>query len=67
VANPGALLRDTAHPIEDDAGILEGGNETRMPALAPGTVGILELPARAFRVHRAADGEEVTSVVRRRV
>ena len=44
IANPGALLRD---PVDANS------------PPAPGTFGMLELPARTWRVYRAADGAEV--------
>lgn len=52
LANPGALLRepDPSAPHPPTGG----------------TFGILELPSRTFRVHRAADGEEV-EIVRKTV
>ena len=61
IANPGALLRDPANPQEHR----ERFDDQEMGAIAPiataggGTFGILELPAKRFTVHRAADGSEV--------
>ena len=48
IANPGALLRDPAPGA---------GNPP-----ATGTFGVLELPARTWRVYRASDGCEVEIV-----
>ena len=44
IVNPGALLRDPGPGAENPP--------------ATGTFGVLELPSREFRVHRAADGAE---------
>lgn len=62
VVNPGGVLRD--HPTEEDprALILDRGANTWSPPATPpslGTFGMLDLPSRAFSVHRASDGEEV--------
>ena len=53
VVNPGALLRDPAD-----------GWERELPT--PGTFGILELPAKTWRVVRARTGREVEIVRGRR-
>jgi predicted phosphodiesterase len=45
IANPGAVLRDPAPGAENPP--------------ATGTFGVLQLPARTWRVYRAADGAEV--------
>jgi len=52
IANPGALLRASVESTD--------GPE------APGIFGVLELPSRDFRVHRASDGAEI-DIVRRRL
>lgn len=61
IANPGALLRDPAHPMER-AMIFDRETGEFVPGPEPegGTFGILELPSRRFAVHRAADGVEVS-------
>lgn len=46
IVNPGALLREPAHP--------------GLGPPATGTFAVLELPSRDFRVHRAADGVALT-------
>lgn len=60
IANPGALLRESAdadvRPMVFDR---ETGKFVPGPARGGGTFGVLELPARRFTVHRAADGVEV--------
>ena len=60
VANPGALLRDPAHPM-DQAMLFdrESGRFVPSPAPGGGTFAILELPSRTFTIHRAVDGAEV--------
>lgn len=61
IVNPGTLLREPVEganaqarrydPEVDDYVLVE---------IEAGTFGILELPSKAFRVHRASDGSEVT-------
>jgi putative phosphoesterase len=61
IVNPGALLRDPAHPSEAGALLYdkESGKFAPAPPLEGGTFGVLELPAKKFSVYRAADGSEV--------
>ena len=61
IANPGALLRDPAEPMEDRAWIYDRDKGTFVPgpARGGGTFGVLELPSKVFTVHRAADGVEI--------
>lgn len=61
IANPGALLRSPAERQESSAWIFDPDRGTFVPGPAPGggTFGVLELPARHFKVLRASDGEEV--------
>ncbi|MBM4362964.1 MAG: hypothetical protein FJ104_09810, partial [Deltaproteobacteria bacterium] len=57
VCNPGALLRDPAHPMDGTA-LFDRATGTFEPAPGPGggTFGVLELPAMRFTVHLARDG-----------
>ncbi len=61
IVNPGALLRDAAHP-RDRAMLFdpESGKFVQGPAPGGGTFGVLELPTGTFTVHRAVDGVKVT-------
>ena len=61
IANPGALLRDPAHRAETGAMLFDpdSGKFVPMPPMEGGTIGVLELPAKTFSVHRASDGAEV--------
>lgn len=67
IANPGALLRDPAHPM-DQAWLVDPatGKFQQAPAPGGGTFGVLELPSREFRVFKAADGSEI-EILRKRL
>jgi predicted phosphodiesterase len=60
VANPGALLRESAERTEAPW-LFDRvtGTFNRTPERGGGTFGVLELPSKVFRVYRAADRSEV--------
>lgn len=61
ICNPGALLRDPAHPMGGGMFFDRASDKFFVPPPAPegGTFGVLELPSLVFTVHRARDGAEV--------
>ena len=60
VCNPGALLRDPAHPMESTMLFdRESGKFVPAPAPGGGTFGVLEIQTLRFTVHSARDGGEV--------
>lgn len=65
--NPGAILRDPAQPMTEGAMLYdpEAGAFAPAPTSTGGTFAVLELPSREVRFYRAADGVEVTMVMRR--
>jgi predicted phosphodiesterase len=62
ICNPGALLRDPAHPMGGGPMLFDrASGKFFVPAPAPegGTFGVLELPSLVFTVHRAKDGKRM--------
>lgn len=60
IVNPGTLLRDPLNPADAMARRFDPAANDFLPVeVEGGTFGILELPTRAFTVHRASDGSEV--------
>lgn len=64
VVNPGALIRNLNQVVTTYI-IDPTGRSTVNPGQPGGTFGVLELPARTFTVHRAADASLVEKVGRR--
>lgn len=60
VANPGALLREPGPRMAGRPLLFDPAQRRFVSGPGPGggTFGVLELPSREFRVHRAADGSE---------
>lgn len=60
IVNPGALLRDPAEGAQVGARRFDPQTGNFVPVdLEGGTFGVLDLPTKAFTVHRAKDGSEV--------
>lgn len=64
VLNPGALLREPGPRMSGRPLLFDPDQRRFVPGPGPagGTFGVLELPSREFRVHRASDGSEAPLV-----